>query len=292
MTVLLAPCCCTGSDPCDTDWNFWDCCSGRRMFDDPLSPFPPALHPSLGVAVNWGPPSGSGSILKRESDLRAFGSQFPNSFQSLGFTVYPAAGASKTGILNGEVQPIASGQYDRLEFVMRGPTFCGVQGCSKIADGFIALSSSDFDIPPFRIGFEFNRGTTRDGGLLSDCSPAPGVHPDFCPQCPQDLDPTTKLSDYRRPNPYVKGNACGIPADIQAIIEASDPGSISDSWYPRANRCSGGTGYFGGCTEGWYADSCEDETTTEYGTIFAGYGECSCCAEDWDDQQISLQVIT
>ena len=343
MSVLLAPCCCTGSDPCDTDWDFWNCCSGRRMFQDPLSSLPPYMKSTLGVQMsmsntppgpyltsnnngnpvkldeiplfmscvggrlnygepypddydyfgakvgNWGPPTGSGNILKRESDLRAFGSQFPSSFYSIGLNVYPQ-NATPRDILNGDVTPIDSGQYDRLEFRMFGPRFCGVQGCSEIASGSIIVSSADFGAR-FGVAVKFNRGTTRDGGLLPDCSPAPGMHPDFCPQCPQDLDPTTKLfSD--RPSAYVKGNACGLPADIQAIIEASDPGSISEGWFLRQSRCSGGTHVFGGCTEGWYAESCEDETTTENGTIFAGYGECSCCPEDWDDQQISLQVIT
>mgnify|MGYP003649139700 CR=1 FL=1 len=350
MSVLLSSCCCTGSDPCDTDWNFWDCCSGRRMFDDPNSALPPSMKSTLGVltsfrrmpsgpfglpatgnrqifldalpsqmtcvggllnygepyplnydyfgakAGNWGPAPGSGNEYVRESLLRAYGSQFPNGWPGLPFRMY-SANADRDDILNGLVSPIDTGSFDRLELKMGGPQGCLASGCSPVTSGFIRVSSSTGYVSPFGIKFTFNRGTTKDDGLDSSCAPVGGSWPDFCDQCPQDVTPATSVrvslmtADYKPPS-FVKGNACGIPANIQALIESSNPGQISDGWFIRGDFCSGGTGYFGGCTQGWYANTCEEVTTTERGTIYAGYGECSCCPEDWDDKEISIQVIT
>ena len=347
MSVLLSPCCCTTSDPCESDWNFFDCCSGRRIFDHPVFDLPPYQEESLGVSVNilripqgpwvgestsgnyriewdavpsafsavggrlnygepspnnydyfgakagnWGPPTGSGNEFVRESLLRAYGEQFPNSWQSTTWSRYRDPQDTINEILNGEVSPIETGSFDRLEFKMRGPESCLGGGCHKIGTGFIRLTSSTgFGPPAFSVGFTFRRGTTRDGGLDLDCDPVTGTWPDYCAQCPQELSPMTQLSG--RPRSYIKGNACGIPADIQALIEASNPGQISNAWAQRAEFCSGSNNVFGGCELGWYGDACEDVFTDTYGTVYAGYGECSCCpSDDWDDNEVSLMVVT
>ena len=347
MSVLLSSCCCTTADPCESDWNFFDCCSGRRIFDHPVFDLPPYQEESLGVQVNltrvpagpyigpstssnyriqydsipsaftavggrlnygepapnnydyfgakagnWGPPTGSGNEFIRESLLRAYGAQFPNSWQAATWKRFRDPQDSIDDILNGAVSPIETGSFDRLELIMRGPVSCTGGGCHKIGYGSIRLSSSTgFGPEDFGVTFQFNRGTTRDGGLNLDCDPVTGTWPSYCAQCPQDLSPMTELQNT--PQSFIKGNRCGIPADIHALLEAQDPGSISNSWSQRANFCSGSDYYFGGCEQGWYGPDCEDVQSTFYGTVYAGYGECSCCPSyDWDDKEVSLQVIT
>jgi len=348
MSTLLAACCCTvAGDPCDTDWNFWDCCSGRRIFDHPIFDLPPYQEETLGVQVNvtrippgpwigasinsnyriqydsipaafsavggrlsygepypndyeyfgakagnWGPATGSGNIFIRESLLRAYGAQFPNSWSAATWKRFRNPEDSIDDILNGVASPIETGSFDRLELRMRGPVACNGGGCHTIGSGYIRLSSSKgFGPEDFAIGFQFNRGTTRDGGLDLDCDPVTGTWPDYCTQCPQEISPMTKLDN--QPVSFIKGNRCGVPADIQALIEAQDPGSISNSWAGRSNFCSGSEYIFGECKNGWYSEYCEDQQTPFSGTIYAGYGECSCCGSyDWDDKEVSLQVIT
>lgn len=344
MSVLLSSCCCTGSDPCDTEWDFWNCCSGSRMYT-PSDGSPSSFADSLGVSANlsyvpagpfifrppggqglkmllydlptsmssvggrvrygvagqdfeyfgaksgnWGPASGSGTVLIREQALRDYGQQFPNSFSSASFEIY-AAGSDDQEILAGSYTPLYSGQYDRMELFMLGPDACSVSGCSDVSNGYIAVSSSAGGTP-FQINFSFPRGTNKDGGLSSDCEIVDGAHPDFCPQCPQDLAPVTRL--VSRPQHYVLGNACGMPANVQAIVEASDPGSISGRYFPSAfYKCTGSEFYFGACTDGWYIEQCEDQEAGVFGTWPAGYAECSCCPGDnYGDKQVSLQVIT
>ena len=281
--------CCCDVDTCADDWDFFDCCSGRRNYIDGggttqqastmgvslkrfylpagelvdsygsglihITSFPRAAfmiggqlnygEPSpnnydyFGAkAGNWPTPSSGSSGYAREIKLREF-AQFGNNWDAGSWKTYSSTNVDE--VLRGIHTPTATGTFDRLELSITGPVTCTSAGCRLLASSSLVLSSAAIAYE-IACGAKWYRCTDTDGALDSSCDPVTGEYPDCCEQCPQDLD--VRISSLTRPQNYVFGNGCGVPADVQAAVEATDPTQQGQSGHSimEIDTSSAGTG--------------------------------------------------
>lgn len=330
--------CCCDVDTCADDWDFFDCCSGRRNYIDGggttqqastmgvslkrfylpagelvdsygsglihITSFPRAAfmiggqlnygEPSpnnydyFGAkAGNWPTPSSGSSGYAREIKLREF-AQFGNNWDAGSWKTYSSTNVDE--VLRGIHTPTATGTFDRLELSITGPVTCTSAGCRLLASSSLVLSSAAIAYE-IACGAKWYRCTDTDGALDSSCDPVSGEYPACCEQCPQDLD--VRISSLTRPQNYVFGNGCGVPADVQAAVEVTDPGFYTSHWWQGFLNSTGGTNYFGECVNGWHWTDCgAGPTSTTYGTGIREDATCTCCPYDIGNREAAITVLT
>lgn len=330
--------CCCDVDTCADDWDFFDCCSGRRSYVDgsgttqqastmgislkrfyipdgemvdsygsglihitslPRSAFiiggqlnygepSPDNYDYFGAkAGNWPTPSPGSSGYTREVKLREY-AQFGNGWDAGSWKTYNSTNVDE--VLRGLHTPTDSGTFDRLSLAITGPVVCSSGGCRELASAFLSISSSDISYS-INLNARWYRCTDYDGALDSSCNAVSGEYPDCCERCPQDLN--FNIVNLTRPQNYIFGNGCGVPADVQAAVEATDPGFYSDHWWQGFQNSTGGTNYFGQCANGWHWDGCgPGTTTTSYGTQIREDSTCTCCAYGIGNREASVTVLT
>jgi len=335
----LSRVCCCDTDPCETDFDFWDCCSGRRNYTDAGGNvieaktlgvsmkrfFIPSgelvdsygsglIHitelPNSGYCIGgflnygesapndydyfgakagaWPTPSPSDSDYARELKLRQFGAQLGNNWNAGSWKVYNSTNVDE--VLRGLHTPTSTGTFDRLSLSIRGPGACTSPNCNLLATSNLSISSSTVSYS-VNCSAKWYRCTEVDGGLTSDCTPVSSAHPECCKQCPQDLE--ARIVTLTKPQNYIFGNACGVPADTQAAVEATNPGFYSSHWWQGFFNSTGGTNYFGQCVNGWHWDGCgPGATNAQHGTAIHEDSTCTCCAYELGNREVSITVIT